>query len=209
LITAAKFALATANPGKIKEMSLILSGLGIEIISREELGIDFEVEETGTTFLENATLKAKAICSASGIPSIADDSGLLVDALNGEPGVYSSSFGGENLTTYERCGYLLREMEKATISGKTEQRSARFVCTIVCAFPDGYLLTASGECPGIIVPEPRGSGGFGYDPVFLPDGWDRTMAELTPDEKNSISHRGKALHKFSGLLKTYKAGIYL
>jgi len=197
-----KFALATANPGKIKEMHTILSGLGIEVVTRDELGIDIDVEETGTTFLENATIKAKAICRASGIPSIADDSGLIVEALNGKPGVYSSSFGGEKLTADERCVYLLREMEKIKITGKPQQRSARFVCTIVCAFPDGYLLTATGECFGMIISEPRGSGGFGYDPVFLPEGWDRTMAELTPDEKNKISHRGKALITFSELLRS-------
>ena len=198
-----KYVLATANPGKINEMQLLLSGLGIEAVTRCDLGIDIEIEETGTTFLENATLKAKKICSLSGMPAIADDSGLIVDSLGGRPGVYSSTFGGEGLTSTERCRYLLNEIIKSGIAGKTEQRSAKFVCTIVCIFPDGYMLTATGECRGEITKELCGSGGFGYDPVFLPGGFEKTMAELSTFDKNKISHRGKALRCFVDLLKIY------
>jgi len=196
-----KYVLATANPGKIKEMREIMSKLGIEVVSREDLGIDIKIEETGTTFLENAQIKAEAICKLAGFPAIADDSGLIVDALDGEPGVYSSSYGGEALTADERCRYLLEKMKN------TEQRQAKFVCTIVCVFPNGDLLTTTGECSGEIATEPAGKSGFGYDPVFKvfgSDGCEKTMAELTAEEKNKLSHRGAALHSFSDLLKTYR-----
>jgi len=192
-----KFVLATANPGKIKEMQELLTSLGIKIVTRESLGIDVKIEETGTTFFENASLKAKAICEISGLPSIADDSGLMVDALDGKPGVYSSSFGGESLSASERNNYLLSFLEKM------EQRTAKFVCNIVCVFPSGDLLTTVGECIGEITHKPKGSNGFGYDPVFLPDGFNKTIAELTIAEKNLISHRGKALRFFYDKLKIY------
>jgi XTP/dITP diphosphohydrolase len=194
------YVLATANPGKIGEMREILSALGIDYITRDDLSIDIEVEETGSTFLENATLKARAICTASGMPAIADDSGLVVDALGGEPGLYSSSYGGAELTDKERCLYLLKKMKNM------EQRQAKFVCTIVCAFPDDTLLTASGECNGTILTNPRGDNGFGYDPVFLPDGKNKTTAELTAVEKNAISHRGAALREFAVILKNHITG---
>ena len=194
-----KFVLATANPGKIREMREILSGLGIEVVSREEVGIDIDVEETGSTFWENAALKAEAICKASGLPSIADDSGLMVDSLGGVPGVYSSSYGGEHLRDDERCEYLLKNMENI------EQRGAKFVCVIVCAFPDGSCLTAEGECRGSIVFSPRGANGFGYDPVFIADGMNKTMAELLPVEKKAVSHRGKALQNLVKQIPNSKA----
>ena len=184
------FVLATANAGKVKEMQSLLSHLGYDVKSRHELGFDFEIEETGTTFLENATLKADAICKATGLPSIADDSGLMVDALGGAPGVYSSLYGGEQLTDVQRYEYLLENMEN------TKLRTAKFVCTIVCTFPNGDRLVSEGECKGEIIQEARGGGGFGYDPVFLVSGTDKTMAQLTSEEKNSISHRGEALKKF-------------
>ena len=189
-----KFALATANAGKIREITGILSGTDAEIVTRKDLGIDIEIEETGSTFYENALLKARAICEASGLPSIADDSGLMADALDGAPGVYSSSFGGAGLSDGERCAYLVNSLRDK------EHRGAKFVCTIVCAFPDGRIISARGECAGRIIDTPRGSNGFGYDPVFLVDGSDRTMAELSSAEKNLISHRGKALMKFAALL---------
>jgi len=195
-----KYVLATANPGKIKELGKILSELGIEFLTRRELGIDIEIDETGSTFLENATLKAEAIAAASGMPAIADDSGLIVDALGGQPGLFTSTYGGEELTDSLRYLYLLDKMESM------EQRRAKFVCTIVCSFLDGNHITATGECHGEITTVPRGLDGFGFDPVFLPDGMDRTMAELTIDEKNEISHRGIALREFSGLLKAHMAG---
>lgn len=186
-----KLALATANPGKIREIREILSGFDVELVSRDDLGILFEVEETGSTFFENALIKAKAIMEASGLPAIADDSGLVVDALDGEPGVYSSSYGGEIPEGGRRYLYLLEKMENV------ELRSAKFVCTIVCAFPDGSILSEVGECHGKITPAPRGAGGFGYDPVFLVDGTNKTMAELSQKEKNEISHRGVALRKLA------------
>jgi len=190
-----KFALATANPGKIREIREILSGTDVELVSRDELGICFEVEETGSTFFENAFIKAKAISLAAGLPAIADDSGLIVDALEGEPGVYSSSYGGEELEGKQRYLYLLEKMKNK------EQRRAKFVCTIVCVFPDGSYLSAEGECAGQIATAPRGSGGFGYDPVFLVDGTNKTMAELSQQEKNQVSHRGAALRRFARRLK--------
>jgi len=195
-----KFALATANPGKIKEMLNILSGMGFELVTRDQLGIDFHVEETGLTFMENALLKAQAICDATGLPAIADDSGLVVMALNGEPGVFSSSYGGVDLSDEQRCKYLLEKMRDK------EQNKAKFVCTIVCAFPSGEYLSAEGECDGEITFEPRGTNGFGYDPVFLVDGVGKTMAQLSPSEKNAVSHRGKALIKFAALLQERGGG---
>ena len=186
-----KFVLATANPGKIREMRGILYGLGIEVLSRADAGISFDIEETGSTFMENALLKAEAVCKASGMPAIADDSGLMVEALGGAPGVYSSTYGGERFDDAERYAYLLEKMES------TEQRGAKFVCTIVCVFPDGSNITAQGECCGEIALSPRGANGFGYDPVFLVEGTGMTMAELPPDEKNALSHRGKALREFA------------
>jgi len=198
-----KFVLATANPGKIKELGKLLSELDIAYVTRNDLGISIDIEETGATFLENATLKANAITAVSGLPAIADDSGLVIDSLDGEPGLFSSSYGGVRLTDKQRCLYLLGKMENS------EQRRAKFVCNIVCSFPDGKLITAYGECNGIILTEPRGSDGFGYDPVFLPDGKEHTLAELGIDEKNEISHRGVALREFSKLLKAHKTEIHI
>ena len=183
--------IASANPGKAGEMRSILDGCGFEVVTREELGIDDDIAETGATFMENAVLKAKAVCEISGLPSIADDSGLIVDALGGEPGVDTSSYGGETLTDIERCEYLLRKMEYV------EQRGARFVCIIACALPDGGLLTAEGECKGQIATSLRGGGGFGFDPIFLDPNSGKTLSELPPEEKNAISHRGKALRAFA------------
>jgi XTP/dITP diphosphohydrolase len=190
-----KFVLATANAGKIIEMRSILSDLGLELVTRDELGIDIEIEATGTTFLANATSKAKKIAGLSGMAAIADDSGLMVEALGGEPGVYTSDFGGDNLSACERYLFLLKKMENM------EQRGAKFVCTIVCAFPDGSLISATGECGGSIATEPAGSDGFGYDPVFIPIGYNKTMAELTREEKNKISHRSMALNNFKTKLR--------
>ena len=195
-----KFVLATANKGKISEMREILAARSIEGVSQAEVGLALEVEEIGTTFMENALLKAQAVCAASGLPAIADDSGLMVDALGGEPGVYSSSFGGEALSDSERYAYLLKKMENM------EQRNAKFVSTIVCTFPDGEIISAEGECHGEILHAPRGSGGFGYDPVFLVKGTGKSMAELSPEEKNAVSHRGAALRAFVSLLE--KRGKY-
>jgi len=192
-----KFVLATHNPGKLKEMGAILSQYGVEVVSPRELGIAVEVEETGTTFAENAMLKAKAICAASGLPAIADDSGLCVDALNGGPGVYSARYGGEGLDDKGRYQLLLN-----TMRGQTT-RAAHFACAIACAFPNGDELTAEGRCEGTIAFAPMGEGGFGYDPVFFVPELKKTFGQLTAEEKSAISHRGKALAAFSEKLATY------
>ena len=192
-----KFVLATHNPGKLKEMSAILAELGIQVVGPDELGIDVEVEETGTTFAENAMLKARAICAASGLPAIADDSGLCVDALNGGPGVYSARYGGEGLDDRGRTMLLLENMRGQTT------RAAHFACAICCVFPSGDTLTAEGRCEGAIAFAPMGEGGFGYDPVFLVPEKAKTFSQLTAEEKNEISHRGKALEAFAKKLETY------
>ena len=195
-----KFVLATHNPGKLKEMSSILSGLGVEVASPAQLGLTVDVEETGATFAENAMLKARAVCAAAGLPAIADDSGLCVDALNGGPGVYSARYGGEGLDDRGRYLLLLSSMRGQTT------RAAHFACAIACAFPNGDTLTAQGRCDGAIAFAPRGEGGFGYDPVFLVPEKGRTFGQLTAEEKAEISHRGKALAEFSERLATYLNG---
>ena len=192
-----KFVLATHNPGKLKEMADILSGLGVEVVSPADVGISVDVEETGTTFAENAMLKAKAICAASGLPAIADDSGLCVDALNGGPGVYSARYGGDLDSDEARCRLLLQNMRGAT------DRNAHFHCAICCLFPNGDKLTAEGDCFGTIAFAPMGEGGFGYDPLFFRPELRRTLAQLTAEEKNKISHRGAALRAFAAELKEY------
>ena len=192
-----KFVLASHNPGKIKEMSAILAQFGVEVVSPKELGITVDVEETGTTFAENAMLKAKAICAAAGLPAIADDSGLCVDALNGGPGVYSARYGGEGLDDRGRYMLLLNNMRGQTT------RAAHFACAIACAFPNGDTLTAQGRCDGTIAFAPMGEGGFGYDPVFFVPEKAKTFGQLTAEEKSAISHRGRALESFVGKLETY------
>ena len=192
-----KYVLASHNPGKIREMSAILSAYGVEVVSPRELGITVDVEETGTTFAENAMLKAKAICAAAGLPAIADDSGLCVDALNGGPGVYSARYGGEGLDDKDRYTLLLNSLRGQTT------RAAHFACAIACAFPNGDTLTAEGRCDGTIAFAPMGEGGFGYDPVFFVPELKKTFGQLTAEEKSAISHRGKALADFSEKLATY------
>lgn len=192
-----KLVLASKNQKKLKEMNEILSQLGIEVCSEADAGVDVEVEETGTTFEENSMLKAKAVMEASGMPAIADDSGLCVDALNGAPGVYSARYGGEGLDDTGRYRLLLENMRGQT------PRTAKFVSVITCCFPNGDVLTARGECPGTIAFAPMGEGGFGYDPVFFVPGLKKTFAQLTPEEKNAISHRGKALEDFQKKLEEY------
>lgn len=194
---AEKFVLATHNSGKLKEMSAILSRFGVEVVSPKDLGITVDVEETGTTFAENAMLKAKAVCAAAGLPAIADDSGLCVDALNGGPGVYSARYGGEGLDDKGRYMLLLNNLRGQTT------RAAHFACAIACAFPNGGELTAEGRCDGTIAFAPMGEGGFGYDPVFFVPEKAKTFGQLTAEEKSAISHRGKALADFAEKLATY------
>ena len=192
-----KFVLATHNPGKLKEMGAILAQFGVEVVSPRDLGLTVDVEETGTTFAENAMLKAKAICAAAKLPAIADDSGLCVDALNGGPGVYSARYGGEGLDDKGRYMLLLNSLRGQST------RTAHFTCAIACAFPNGDTLTAEGRCDGTIAYAPMGEGGFGYDPVFFVPELKKTFGQLTAEEKSAISHRGRALERFIGKLETY------
>ena len=192
-----RFVLATHNPGKLREMGEILKDFGIEVVSPRDLGITVDVEETGTTFAENALLKAKAICKEANLPAIADDSGLCVDALNGAPGVYSARYGGEGLDDKGRYMLLLSSLRGAPT------RAAHFACAVACAFPNGDTLTAEGRCDGSIAYAPLGEGGFGYDPVFLLPGTGKTFGQLTQEEKSAVSHRGRALKDFAGKLAAY------
>ena len=192
-----KLVLASKNPKKLKEMNEILSGMGVEVCLQSDVGIDIDVEETGTTFEENSLLKAKAVMEASGLPAIADDSGLCVDALNGAPGVYSARYGGEGLDDTGRYKLLLANMPRGAA------RTAKFVSVITCCFPGGDVLTARGECPGTIAFAPMGEGGFGYDPVFFLPKLKKTFAQLSAEEKNAISHRGRALEAFQDKLTEY------
>ena len=192
-----KLVLASKNKKKLVEMNDILSQLGIEVCSEAEAGVDVEVEETGTTFEENSLLKARAVMEASGLPAIADDSGLCVDALGGAPGVYSARYGGEGLDDIQRYRLLLENMRGQM------PRTARFVSVITCCFPNGDVISARGECPGTIAFAPMGEGGFGYDPVFFVPEMRKTFGQLTPEEKNAISHRGVALRAFGEKLKEY------
>lgn len=192
-----KLVLASKNAHKLVEMRDILSQLGVEVVLESEVGVDVDVEETGATFEENAFLKARAVMEASGLPAIADDSGLCVDALNGAPGVYSARYGGEGLDDTGRYRLLLENMKGQM------PRTAKFVSVITCCFPNGDVLTARGECPGTIAFAPQGEGGFGYDPVFFVPPLKKTFAQLTAEEKNAISHRGKALEVFQVKLEAY------
>ena len=192
-----RFVLATHNPGKLREMGEILKDFGIEVVSPRDLGLTVDVEETGTTFAENAMLKAKAICKAANLPAIADDSGLCVDALNGAPGVYSARYGGEGLDDKGRYMLLLSSLRGAPT------RAAHFTCAVACAFPNGDTLTAEGRCDGSIAYAPLGEGGFGYDPVFLLPGTGKTFGQLSQEEKSAVSHRGRALKDFAGKLEAY------
>ena len=191
-----KLVLASKNEKKLIEMQEILSRLGVEVCLESDVGVNVEVEETGTTFEENSLLKARAVMEASGMAAIADDSGLCVDALGGAPGVYSARYGGEGLDDTGRYRLLLENMRGLP-------RSARFVSVITCCFPNGDVLTARGECPGTIAYAPMGEGGFGYDPVLFVPQLKKTFAQLTHEEKNAISHRGLALSAFRDELERY------
>ena len=193
-----KVIIASRNKGKIAEITAVLSKYGMDVISRDDAGLDtFEVEETGETFEENSYIKAKAIMDLTGVATISDDSGLMVDALGGGPGVYSARYAGEGCTYHDNNVKLLGALKD--VHGA--DRSAKFVTVATMLFPDGSKLVARGECPGMIIEELRGEGGFGYDPLFVPDGYDKTFAEMTPEEKNSLSHRAKAFTELEKLLE--------
>lgn len=191
-----KLVLASKNKGKLVEMQAILEELGVEVVLQSELGIDVDVEETGTTFTENAMLKASAVMEASGLPAIADDSGLCVDWLNGAPGIFSARYGGVE-TDEDRYRLLLNNMRGAL------NRAAHFHASIVCCFPNGDTVTAEGDCFGTVAYAPAGEGGFGYDPIFFVPEKRKTFSQLTAEEKNEISHRGVALRDFAAKLKDY------
>lgn len=181
--------IATYNPGKVSEIADLLGGLNCQVIGFADLQeAPLQVEETGTTFAENALLKAEQYHQLTGLPTLADDSGLVVDALNGEPGVYSARYGGEGLTNADQIKLLLEKMKNVP----AEKRTARFVCSIAL-FGENLKQIFEGRCEGSITQNSRGSGGFGYDPIFLDAETGRTFAELSREEKAVRSHRGKAL----------------
>ena len=186
-----KVILATNNEGKIRELSSLISGESWEFISPAAAGIELDVEETGRTFEENAVIKAKSYAKASNLPAIADDSGLEVDALNGDPGVFSARYAGPDASDNKRNEFLLFNLANVP----WEKRTARFRCVIAIAFPEDRLILCKGECPGIIAFEPKGENGFGYDPVFYLPELGKSMAEISLEEKNRISHRAKAARK--------------
>jgi len=185
-----QFVLASHNKKKLAELSAIVSSLGIEIIPLPE-GAP-EPEENGKTFEENALIKAKSAAEFTGLPALADDSGLCVDALDGAPGIYSARYCEG--TDEDRNAFLLKNMQDK------ENRACRFVCAIACVLADGETLTVRGECEGTLLRENHGAGGFGYDPLFVPDGYTKTFAEMTTEEKNAVSHRARAVRKLAAYL---------
>ena len=189
-----KFLLATKNEHKISEMNRILAPLGILVIGEKDCGVALpEVEETGTTFAENARLKALSACKVSGLPAIADDSGLCVDGLDGAPGVFSARFAGDGHDDQANIDKVLALLSSFPLGHPA--RNGRFVCSICCCFPDGQELTETGVCEGTMATERHGDNGFGYDPIFLCGG--NSFAEMTAEEKDTVSHRGKALRAFA------------
>ena len=186
-----KLLLATNNTGKVKEFRSLLQGIPFELVTPQDMGIKTEVAETGTTYEENARLKACALAKESGLLTLADDSGLEVDALSGEPGVMSARYAGKNASDADRVKYLLSKIKDVL----KEKRTARFRCVIAIAKPDGPVEFCEGECQGLIAFEPCGKNGFGYDPIFCFPKYGKTMAELPIDIKNRISHRGRAAQK--------------
>jgi len=191
--------LATANRHKVEEFRAIFSTLPFTLFSLTDIGLDMDVEETGTTFLENAELKAHAYAQASGMLSLADDSGLEIDALGGAPGVYSARFAGVDTPYEERFRLILKQLQ----GFPQDQRTARFRCVISIAEPSGYCRSVEGIVEGVIAEAPRGTNGFGYDPIFLIPELGKTTAELTPEHKNRISHRGQAARKAQKLLESW------
>ena len=188
-----KVVLASKNKHKLVEISQITEKFGFELVLQSELGVDIDVEETGTTFEENSLLKAEAVMKATGLPALADDSGIAVDALNGAPGVYSARYGfDDTLDDWGRLQLLLKNTENVPDG----QRQAQFVCVISFVTPEGAVIQARGEIHGELTREPAGENGFGYDPIFFYPPLGKTTAELSPEEKNQVSHRANALKLF-------------
>jgi len=192
-----KLLVATNNPGKVKEYKELLAGLSLELTYPAQEGLDIEVAETGGSFAENARLKATAYARASGLLTLADDSGLEVDALDGEPGIRSARYAGRGASDEERYRLLLEKLQEVP----WEERTARFRCVIAVAMPEGQIHTAEGACEGIIAFAPKGKHGFGYDPVFYFQEYGMTMAELPLETKNRISHRARAAQRVREILE--------
>jgi len=185
-----KIIVATCNQDKIKEIREILAGDGIEYVSLEDEGLkDIDIKEDGSTFEENAVIKAKTVSEATGLMVLADDSGLEVDYLGGAPGIYSARYMGEDTSYTIKNNHIIEELKDA----EGDERSARFVCAMACVFPDGRVITTEGKVEGRIAYEEKGENGFGYDPIFYLPEKGCTTAQLKPEEKNAISHRGRAL----------------
>lgn len=185
-----KVVLASKNMHKLREIGEILEQFDIELVLQSELGVDIDVEETGTTFEANSLLKAEAVMKATGLPALADDSGIAVDALNGEPGVYSARYGfDDTLDDWGRLLLLLKNMEQVP----DEKRQAQFVCVITLVTPEGEMIQARGEAHGMLLRQAVGENGFGYDPIFFFPPLNKSFAELSPEEKNQVSHRANAL----------------
>lgn len=192
-----KIVFATGNAGKMREIREILADMDMDIVSMKEIGIDIEIEENGETFEENAVIKAKAVAGICGEIVLADDSGLEIDYLNKEPGIYSARYMGEETPYSVKNASLIERLSGVP----DEERSARFVCAIAAAFPSGEVITAHGEIEGRIDYEEKGTNGFGYDPIFYIPSFGKTTAELSESEKNSISHRGQALNRIKEELR--------
>lgn len=193
-----KVVLASKNPHKLVEISKITEKFGMELVLESELGVDIEVEETGSTFEENSFIKANAVMRATGLPALADDSGIAVDALNGEPGIYSARYGfDDTLDDWGRLLLLLKNTEDVPDG----QRQAKFVCVITMVTPEGQTIQARGEIHGELLREPRGENGFGYDPIFYYPPMGMSTAEMSSEDKNKVSHRGAALRVFYEKLK--------
>ena len=193
-----KVVLASKNKHKLVEISKITEKFGFELVLQSQLGVDIDVEETGTTFEENSLLKARAVMEATGLPALADDSGIAVDALNGEPGIYSARYGfDDSLDDWGRLQLLLKNTEHVPDG----QRQAQFVCVISFITPDGQVIQARGEIHGELLREARGANGFGYDPIFYYPPMGLSTAEMSPEDKNQVSHRANALRVFYEKLK--------
>ena len=193
-----KVVLASHNKHKLAEISKITEKFGIDLVLQSDLGVNIDVEETGTTFEENSLLKAEAVMKVTGLPALADDSGIAVDALNGEPGIYSARYGfDESLDDWGRLLLLLKNTEHVPDG----QRQAKFVCVITMVTPEGQTIQARGEIHGELLREARGENGFGYDPIFYYPPMGKTTAEMSPEYKNQVSHRAKALKVFYDKMK--------
>ena len=193
-----KVVLASKNKHKLVEISKITEKFGFDLVLQSELGVDIDVEETGSTFEENSYQKAEAVMKATGLPALADDSGIAVDALNGEPGIYSARYGfDDSLDDWGRLLLLLKNTEQVPDG----QRQAQFVCVITMVTPEGKVIQARGEIHGQLLREAKGKNGFGYDPIFSYPPYGKTTAEMSPEEKNQVSHRANALRSFYDKMK--------